>query len=64
MTGPAPAALMTWAIRLTAAMAVALIGWFIARWLAPISARALRRGHADPILAGFLRNITFAAATT
>jgi len=55
---------MTWAIRLTAAMAVALIGWFIARWLAPISARALRRGHADPILAGFLRNITFAAATT
>ncbi|RAO76592.1 mechanosensitive ion channel family protein [Dyella jiangningensis] len=62
MTGLAPATLTTWAIRLAAALMVALIGWFIARWLGRMSARALQRGHADPILAGFLRNITFTAA--
>ena len=62
MTGLSPATLTTWATRLTAALVVALVGWLIARWLGRLSARALRRGHADPILAGFLRNVTFTAA--
>jgi len=61
-TGLTPAIVTAWAIRLASALLVALIGWWVARWLGRTFARALQRGHTDPILAGFLRNIAFSAA--
>lgn len=61
MTGLTPAILTTWGTRLACALLVALIGWWFARWLGLASARVLQREHTDPILAGFLRNITFTA---
>jgi len=61
VTGITPAMLSSWAIRLASALLVALIGWWFARWLGRASSRVLQREHTDPILAGFLRNITFTA---
>ncbi|GAB2793383.1 mechanosensitive ion channel family protein [Dyella kyungheensis] len=61
VTGLTPAMLTTWAVRLACALLVALIGWWLARWLGRASSRVLQHEHTDPILAGFLRNITFTA---
>jgi len=60
-TGLTPAILTTWIVRLVSALLVAIIGWWIARWLGREASRAMQRGHADPILAGFLRNVAFTA---
>ena len=61
MSGLSPATLSTWSIRAGCALLVALIGWWLARWLGRASSRLFQHEHTDPILAGFLRNITFTA---
>lgn len=54
------AGLLTKAIDIAAAIAIALIGWWLARHLVKVLDRVLLRFHVEDILRSFLRNIAFA----
>ena len=48
--------LMNWAL----AALIALVGWWLAKWISRVLYRALSRAGVEPTLAGFLRNMAYA----
>jgi small conductance mechanosensitive channel len=53
--------LTLWGLRLLAALAVLVVGIWLARFLAASGQRAMGRAGVDPMLTGFLRNVAYAA---
>lgn len=47
-------------VRSGSALAILVIGWWLARWASRLLDRALARVHVDTILRNFLRNVSFA----
>ncbi len=50
------ALLVNWAL----AALIALVGWWLAKWISRVLYRALNRAGVEPTLAGFLRNLAYA----
>lgn len=48
--------LVNWAL----AALIALVGWWLAKWVSRVLYRALNRAGVEPTLAGFLRNMAYA----
>ena len=48
--------LVNWAL----AALIALVGWWLAKWISRVLYRALSRAGVEPTLAGFLRNMAYA----
>jgi small conductance mechanosensitive channel len=50
-----------WLVRGLIAIAIAIVGMWLSRWLAHTLDKIMRKFEVEPILRGFLRNLTYAA---